>query len=66
MASWMVTETAATPQGDIVDVSTIEKGSLLLKHRSIKQGPMAIEFDVKDNKATGTMTHERPVATNRR
>ena len=53
---WVVTETAVTPQGDIVDISSIEKGSLLLKHRSIKQGPVAIELDVKGTKGTGTMT----------
>ncbi len=54
--AWMVNATAVTPQGDIVDVSTIEKGSLLLKHRSIKQGPMEIELDVKGSRATGTTT----------
>jgi dipeptidyl aminopeptidase/acylaminoacyl peptidase len=53
---WVVTDTAETPQGDIIDVSSIEKGSLLLKHRSIKQGPVEIELDVKGSKATGTMT----------
>ncbi len=53
---WVVTETAVTPQGDIFDISTIEKGTLLLKHRSIKQGPMTIELDVKGSKATGTTT----------
>ena len=55
-ASWVVTETADTPQGKIVDVSTIEKGTLALKHRSINQGPFVVELDFKDNKATGTMT----------
>ena len=54
--AWVVTETAVTPQGDIVDTSNIEKGSLLLKHRSIKQGPMSIELDVNGSKATGTTT----------
>jgi dipeptidyl aminopeptidase/acylaminoacyl peptidase len=53
---WVVTDTAVTPQGDIVDISSIEKGSLLLKHRSIKQGPVSIELDVKGTKGTGTMT----------
>jgi hypothetical protein len=53
---WVVTETAVTPQGDIVDISNIEKGSLLLNHRSIKQGPMEIELDIKGSKASGTMT----------
>ena len=55
-ASWVVTETADTPQGKITDVSTIEKGTLALKHRSINQGPLVVELDFKDNKATGTMT----------
>ncbi|MCM3900351.1 MAG: prolyl oligopeptidase family serine peptidase [Pyrinomonadaceae bacterium] len=53
---WVVTDTAETPQGDIIDISSIEKGSLLLKHRSIKQGPVEIELDVKGSKASGTMT----------
>lgn len=53
---WVVTDTAETPQGDIVDVSNIEKGSLLLKRRSIKEGAMTIELDLKGSKATGTMT----------
>lgn len=55
-ANWLVTETADTPQGQILDVSTIEKGTLALLHRSINQGPMVIEVDFKDSKATGTMT----------
>ncbi len=54
--AWLVHSTAVTPQGEIHDISKIEKGSLLLKHRSIKQGPVVIELDVKGNKATGTMT----------
>jgi dipeptidyl aminopeptidase/acylaminoacyl peptidase len=53
--NWVVTETADTPQGKVIDVTTIEKGTLVLKHRSINQGPIAIELDFKDGKATGTM-----------
>ena len=52
--AWTVSETVTTPQGDVVDVSTIEKGSLLLKRRSIKQGPVSIEMNVAPNKVTGT------------
>ena len=55
-ANWVATETADTPFGKIIDVSTIEKGSLALKHRSINQQGVVIELDFKDNKATGTMT----------
>ncbi len=53
---WVVTQTADTPQGMLSDISTIEKGTLILKHRSINQGPMVIEMDFKDGKATGTVT----------
>ena len=52
--AWTVNETAQTPQGPIVDISTIEKGSLLLKRRTIKQGPMTIQMDVTPNKLSGT------------
>ena len=58
--AWTSTSTVVTPQGEIVDVSTIEKGTLLLKHRLIKQGPMTIEFDVKGNKITGTTALSGP------
>src|SRR6185503_6183445 len=51
--AWVVNGTALTPQGEISDSSIIEKGSLLLKHRSIKQGPMTIELDVAPNKVSG-------------
>ncbi len=55
--NWIATETAESPVfGTITDVSTIEKGTLILKHRSINQQGVTIELDFKDNKATGTMT----------
>ena len=54
--AWTVNETAQTPQGEIADTSTIEKGTLLLKRRLIKQGPMSIEMDVKTEKVSGSMT----------
>ncbi|HWP42276.1 MAG TPA: alpha/beta fold hydrolase, partial [Blastocatellia bacterium] len=63
--AWVVTETAKTPRGDIIDRSVLEKGSLVLTHRSIKQGPVAIELDFKDNKASGTMNmngQARPIS----
>ena len=54
--AWTVNETALTPQGEIVDVSTIEKGSLLLKRRYIKQGAMTMEINVAPNKLSGSTT----------
>ncbi len=63
--SWIVTETAQMSQGDIVDAVTMEKGSLLPTHRSIKQGPISIELDFKNSKASGTMSRNgqaQPIA----
>ena len=55
-ANWIATETAESPAfGKIIDASTIEKGTLILKHRSISQSGVSIELDFKDGKATGTM-----------
>ena len=54
--AWSVNETAQTPQGEMADTSTIEKGTLLLKRRLIKQGPMMIDVAVKPDKVSGSMT----------
>ena len=56
-ANWIATETAESPAfGKIMDISTIEKGTLILKHRWMSQSGVEIELDFKDGKATGTMT----------
>ncbi len=52
--AWTVLDTAQTPQGEITDLSTIEKGTLLLKRRLIKQGPATVEINVAPNKVTGS------------
>ena len=53
---WIINENVTTPQGEIKETSTVEKGTLNLLKRSVNQEPMAIEFTVKDNKAVGTMS----------
>ncbi len=63
--AWVVTETVVTPQVEITDTSSIEKGTLVLRHRVFKQGPMVFEVDFKDNKATGSMSmngQAKPIA----
>ena len=63
--SWVVTQTVVTPQGTITDTSTIEKGSLVLKRRVYSQGPVSIEVDFKDHKASGSMSmngQAKPIA----
>ncbi|HAF24027.1 MAG TPA: S9 family peptidase, partial [Blastocatellia bacterium] len=63
--AWVVTETIVTPQGEITDTSTIEKGTLVLKHRVFKQGPVVFDIDFKDNKASGSVSmngQAKPIA----
>jgi len=55
--AWTITEDVTTPQGVIKEMSVIEKGTLLLKKRSIDQmGQMKVELEYKDGKAVGSMT----------
>ena len=44
-----------TPMGEMLDTVTLEKGSLTLKKRHMKQGPVAIYLEFSSGKATGTM-----------
>jgi dipeptidyl aminopeptidase/acylaminoacyl peptidase len=53
--SWVATETVKTPSGDMNDKAVIEKGSLVVKKRSITQGPMTVELAFDGGKATGTI-----------
>jgi len=62
---WTVTDRMTTPMGEGVDISVLNKDSLVDGKRLDKQGPVAIEIDFKDNRATGSMTmsgQERPVS----
>lgn len=52
---WVVTESARMPMGDMSDTTWIEKGSLALTKRSVRQGPVAIDIEFKNNKASGSM-----------
>jgi dipeptidyl aminopeptidase/acylaminoacyl peptidase len=53
--AWVASETAKTPMGDMMDTTTIEKGTLIVKKRTLTQGPVAITIAFDGNKATGTM-----------
>src|ERR1700728_1824400 len=63
--SWTAIDQMDTPQGAATDTSTLEKGSLLLLKRSVKQGPVAFDLNFAGNKAAGKMSmngQDRPVA----
>jgi dienelactone hydrolase len=53
--SWVVTEAAKTPMGEAVDTTVLQKGTLLVQKRSIKQGPVTVEVAFENGKASGTM-----------
>ena len=63
--SWTATDQMDTPQGSAIDTATLEKGSLLLLKRSVRQGPVAIDLDFAGNKAAGKMSmngQDKPIA----
>lgn len=53
---YLVTDTASTPMGDMVDSATLDKTSLVVLKRSVKQGPMDIALEFAGNKVSGNMT----------
>src|SRR5207247_3337836 len=53
--TWLITETAQTPMGEITDRTTYAKGSLIVRKRSASQGPINVEYEVKDGKVVGEM-----------
>ena len=64
-ASWTATDQTETPQGTATDIATLEKASLLVQKRSVKQGPMVIDVDFAGDKASGKMSmngQDRPIA----
>jgi dienelactone hydrolase len=63
--SWTAVDQMDTPQGAATDTATLEKGSLVLLKRSVKQGSVAIDLDFSGNKAAGKMGmngQDRPIA----
>jgi dipeptidyl aminopeptidase/acylaminoacyl peptidase len=53
--AWLVTELANLPRGEAKDTAWVEKGSLTLTKRIVKQAPMTIDVEFKNNKASGSM-----------
>jgi hypothetical protein len=53
--TWVITDSTKLPMGEAVDTTTVEKGTLQVTKRSIRQGAVAIDLTYKDGKATGTM-----------
>jgi len=52
---WAIVETMNTPMGAVVDRGEIDKDTLVLRKRSIVQGPLTISYESKDGKVQGEM-----------
>ena len=64
-SSWKAVNTMETPGGTGTDTSTIEKTTLILRKRSVAQGPVTIDLDFSADKAAGKMSmngQDRPIA----
>jgi dipeptidyl aminopeptidase/acylaminoacyl peptidase len=62
---WLATGTMQSAMGEASDVSTIEKGTLVVNKRTIKQGPATIDVTFAGNKATGNLNlngQDRPIS----
>ena len=53
--TWVVTGTAKLPMGEAIDITTLDKTTLVSRKRTVKQGPAAIELAFVGGKATGTI-----------
>jgi hypothetical protein len=53
---WTATDIVDAPNGQSTDVSTLEKNTLILKKRSLKQGPVSVNLDFNSDKAEGSLS----------
>jgi len=63
--AWTVIDEVNTPMGPMTDTGTLDKGTLALRKRTVKQGPVTISLSVDGNKVSGTMSmngNDRPIS----
>ena len=64
-STWVVTDTVKTPMGEAIDTSVLDKGTLAVRSRDVKQGPMAIKLSFDEQKVTGNVVmggQDKPVS----
>lgn len=54
--AWVANDAMQTPMGLMTDTATLEKGTLILLKRSMKQGPASASVDYAGGKAAGAMS----------
>jgi dipeptidyl aminopeptidase/acylaminoacyl peptidase len=53
--AWTATDTFDTPNGTVVQVASLEKGTLIIRKLNVKQGPLVLDLSFTDSKASGNM-----------
>jgi dienelactone hydrolase len=51
--AWTIVETAKMPMGEVTDTTTLAKDTLVLKKRTIAQGPVKMAFSIEGGQAKG-------------
>ncbi len=52
---WRATDTMKTPMGEVSDVTLLDANTYETRKRTLKQGPIQVEYQVSGGKAVGTM-----------
>jgi dipeptidyl aminopeptidase/acylaminoacyl peptidase len=63
--TWAAKDVIDTPNGSVVQTSSLEKGTLVPRKMSLKQGPATVDLNFNGNKVTGNMNvngQDRPVS----
>ncbi len=63
--AWLATDVIDTPNGQITQTTSMEKGTLITKKIGVKQGPVTIDLNFAGNKAAGNMNmngQDRPIS----
>jgi dipeptidyl aminopeptidase/acylaminoacyl peptidase len=53
--AWTATDIIDAPQGTVTQVSTLEKGTLITRKLTVKQGPVSAELNFAGDKAAGNL-----------
>jgi dipeptidyl aminopeptidase/acylaminoacyl peptidase len=64
--AWKFVDTMSTPMGDAVDTAVVDKGTLLVRTRTVKQGTVTIDASYEGAKVTGKMSNngkDTPIST---
>ena len=54
--AWAATEMAETPVGTSIDMAILEKGTLVVQRRSMKQGEASVDVDFSGGRAAGKIS----------